>query len=306
MSRMIAIVPLLTAALMLAACAEPTQQVRQAPAPGGVPPELEQQIDASVTFEDLQADPAKYVGRTVRLGGMVIRVKRMKDQTELELLELPMESTGTPTTERIRSKGRFLAVRDAPLDPATAREGTPMTIVGVVKGSAIRLDEIEYRYPIVDIKHLIDWSATLRGGPGEANWVAVQRDYISPGIQTLYVDPDRISRDGNLVTVRQLIDYKMMQGTGAVINPYRFGGIYRYQLVPHGFFSTITQKQFDCAKKRVRLLAFTEFSHHMGTGRRNNGLVDQDQWLPVEPDTVHHAVWEMACRAGTKAGDQQP
>lgn len=290
------IVPLLTGVLMLASCGESVHQGRRASVPIDVPPELEQQIDTSITFADVYAAPAKYVGRMVQFGGIVIRAKRAADQTELEILELPMEAAGVPTTERVRSKGRFLAVREAFLDPATLPAGTPITVIGVVKGSSARpLDESEYRYPVVEIKHLLDWNAAIRRGPGGTTWVAVGRDYLSPESQTVYIDPGRISREGHLVTVWQLTDYKMMQGTGAVINPYAFGRLYRYQLAPHGFFSTTTQKQYDCAAKRVRLLGFTEFSHHMGAGRRNDGYVDRDRWLAVEPDTVNQALWELVC-----------
>lgn len=303
MPALLPIVLMLTTALMFAACAENTEQVRQTPAPGVALPESDQPIETSMTFAELRADPGKYVGRPVRLGGAVLSAKRTKDHTEVEILELPIDAANIPASDRLRSGGRFLAVQDTFLDPATVPAGTLVTVVGVVKGLVTRpLDDSEYAYPVIEISHLTDWTAVMNRGPGGTNWVALRREYLSPGIQTVYFDPDRIKRDGNVVTVWQLIDYKMMQGTGAVINPFALGGIYRYQLVPHGFFSTTTQKQFDCAKKRVRLLAFTEFSHHMGTGKRNNGLVDQEKWLPIEPDTVHHALWEMVCGAPAQPG----
>lgn len=296
MPRIILIVPLLTGLLILASCGESTYQVRRPPVHIDVPPELEQQIDASVTFADVYAAPANYVGRMVKIGGIVIRTKRTTDQTELELLQLPTKAAGPPTTERLRSEGRFLAVREAFLDPAAVPAGTPITVIGVVKGSTTRpLDEREYTYPVVEIHHLIDWNAVMGRGPAETKWVAVEKDYLSPDSQTVYIDPDTVSREGNLVTLWQLIDYKWMQGTGAVINPYQFGRLYRYMLAPHGFFSTMTHQQFDCAGKRVRLLAFTEFSHRMGTGRGNNGYVDQDHWIPIEPESMSHALWEVAC-----------
>ncbi len=249
-----------------------------------------------MTFVDLHAAPANYVGLVVKVGGVVISAKRTKVQTEIEVLELPTEAEGPPTTERLRSEGRFLAVREEFLDPASVPPGTPITVIGVVRGATTRLlDESEYTYPVVKIKHFIDWSAVMSRGPVYTEWVAVEKDYLFPERQTVYVDPDTIRREGNLVTLWQLIDFKWMQGKGAVINPYRFGRLNRFRLVPHGFFSTKTHKQFDCEENRVRLLAFTEFSHHMGTGRRNNGYFDQDNWLPVEPESVNHSLWEVAC-----------
>ncbi|MGQ0694675.1 MAG: surface-adhesin E family protein [Nitrospiraceae bacterium] len=118
----------------------------------------------------------------------------------------------------------------------------------------------------------------LSSGPAFAEWVALDEKYQSPGLQTVYVDPDTIRREGNLVTLVILVDWTSMQG-------HRF----------HRFMSTKTHKQFDCADKRLRLLAFTEFSRHMGTGRPANGYVDKNNWLPVEPESINQALWEVAC-----------
>ena len=43
------------------------------------------------------------------------------------------------TTERLRSEWRFLAVREAFLDPASVPAGKPIAGIGVVKGSTTRL-----------------------------------------------------------------------------------------------------------------------------------------------------------------------
>lgn len=123
----------------------------------------------------------------------------------------------------------------------------------------------------------------LNSVPASAEWVVVEKDYLLPGLQTVYVDPDNIRREGDLVTMWQLIDFKWMQGSARG---------------PTRFMSTETHKQFDCAKKRLRLLAFTEFSHRMATGIRANGYVDRDNWLSVEPESMNQALWEVACGKG--------
>ena len=159
MSRMTLIAPFLSGLLILSSCAESAHQVRQDDLYTDVPPELEQQIDTSVAFADLHGAPANYVGRIVMAGGVVISAKRTKDQTEIEILELPAKERGPSTTARLRSQGRFLAVREEFLDPASVPAGTPITVIGVVKGSATKpLDESEYTYPVLEIKHLIDWN----------------------------------------------------------------------------------------------------------------------------------------------------
>ena len=120
----------------------------------------------------------------------------------------------------------------------------------------------------------------VSSAPTYAEWVAVEKDYLQPGLQTVYVDPDSIRREGNLVTMRQLLDFKWMQGSARG---------------PTRFMSTETHKQFDCAEKRLRLLTFTEFSRGMGTGIRADGYVETGNWLTVEPDSINQALWEIAC-----------
>jgi hypothetical protein len=101
----------------------------------------------------------------------------------------------------------------------------------------------------------------------------------------VYVDPDTIRREENLVAMWQLIHFKWMQGDAGI--GLGFG--------PHRFLSTKTHKQFDCEEKRLRLLAFTKFSRHMGTGIAANGYVDKDNSLPVKPKSINQALWEIAC-----------
>lgn len=120
----------------------------------------------------------------------------------------------------------------------------------------------------------------LSAVPSYAEWAAVEKNYLLPGLQTVYVDPDSIRREGNLVTMRQLINFKWMQGSARG---------------PTRFMSTETHKQFDCTEKRLRLLAFTEFSHGMGTGIRAAGYVDKGNWIPVEPESINQALWEAGC-----------
>jgi outer membrane lipoprotein len=176
------LVLLLSGLLILSSCAESAHQVLRKGNLNEVPPELGKQIDDSVAFADLRAAPGNYVGRVIMVGGVVIRAKRMENRTEIEVLQLPAEAEGLSTTARLRSEGRFLAVREEFLDPATVPPGTPITIVGVVSGSITRpLDDSEYTYPILEIKHLTDWStvASQRSGGG-ASTGAFYGPYYSP------------------------------------------------------------------------------------------------------------------------------
>jgi outer membrane lipoprotein len=123
-----------------------------------VPESLEPQVDKTVTFNQIMESPDSYRGKVVVLGGEVLKAKGLKSGAQLEVLELPLESSQRPTTKRTESRGRFLALNREFLDPATFPDGTPITIVGEVTGATTqRLDESEYRYPTLEIKHLHVW-----------------------------------------------------------------------------------------------------------------------------------------------------
>ena len=119
----------------------------------------------------------------------------------------------------------------------------------------------------------------LRSLPAYAEWVAIEKQYQSPGRLTVYVDLDTIGREGHLVTMVILIDWKWMQGNRS----------------PTRFSSTINTKQFDCAKKRLRWLASTDFYGHMGTGEAAGAAIGGGDWIPVKPESLDHALSTVAC-----------
>ncbi|MCP9440656.1 MAG: Slp family lipoprotein [Nitrospira sp.] len=159
MARAVAIVALFGGLLTLSACAESLHQVQRETGPLDIPLDLQKAIDTGVTFADLRADTDSYLGRTVSLGGIVLAAKRTSQQTEIEILHLPRKDGRISTKDRLRSEGRFIAIREEFLDPASVPPGTPVTVIGTVKGSVTRpLDETDYEYPVLEIKHLIDWN----------------------------------------------------------------------------------------------------------------------------------------------------
>ena len=79
--------------------------------------------------------------------------------TQLEVLQLPLDDEQEPMTDRMESKGRFLALQKEFLDPATIADGTRVTIVGEVTGAAVeKMDEADYRFPTLEVKHLHRWT----------------------------------------------------------------------------------------------------------------------------------------------------
>ena len=148
-----------------------------------VPKELQSQLDGTVEFTQLHAAPDHYRGRIVVFGGEVLSTKRLKDETRIEVLQLPLDRYQAPDHDRTSSQGRFLAFEKEFLDPATLPPGTRVTVVGEITGAVTQpLDETNYTFPTIEIKKLTVWPKNdrayarpyyggLYGGPyGYGGW----------------------------------------------------------------------------------------------------------------------------------------
>jgi hypothetical protein len=117
--------------------------------------------------------------------------------------------------------------------------------------------------------------------PVRAEWVAIDERYQSHPLQTAYINLSSIRREGNVVQLSALIDWKAMQGGRS----------------PTRFYSTTITKQFDCAERQVRTLAATDFDGHMGMGEviGGSGYSSEGHWVAIEPGTLNQGLWEAAC-----------
>jgi hypothetical protein len=127
------------------------------------------------------------------------------------------------------------------------------------------------------------WSLiTLLGlsvGPVYAEWVDVGGK-VEKGltVYTVYVDPTTIRRNGDVVTLWALFDFKTIQS-----------------IVGGPWLSSKTQRQFDCVEERVRLLGFMTFTGNMGSGEPVYSNSEESKWEPVAPDGIDRKLWEVAC-----------
>ena len=127
--------------------------------PEVVPEAFKANIDSTVTFPMVLEEPTVHQGTMVLLGGEVLTAKRLKEGTRLEILQLPLDGSEEPVLDLAASQGRFFAFESSSfLDPATLPPNTRITLVGEITGATRdNLDEMEYRYPMVTIKHLHVW-----------------------------------------------------------------------------------------------------------------------------------------------------
>lgn len=123
-----------------------------------LPGDLAGRVDPTLNFLQIRESPDSYKGKLVMLGGQILEARRLKDSTQLTILQLPLIDEREPGTDLTESQGRFIASQQDFLDPATVPSGTRVTVVGEVSGTLSKsLDETTYDYPTINIKHLKVW-----------------------------------------------------------------------------------------------------------------------------------------------------
>ena len=119
--------------------------------------ETMKEVDRGISFEQLIKDPVKFNGKTVLLGGVIVKTENRKDGTLLELYQTNLDSYGQPINAD-QSEGRFLAMDKRFLDGEIYRAGRNVTVAGVVTGvEVIKLGEIDYSCPYIVIKEIYLW-----------------------------------------------------------------------------------------------------------------------------------------------------
>lgn len=114
-----------------------------------------------------------------------------------------------------------------------------------------------------------------------AEWVGLEGRYQSHPLQTVYIDPGTVHREGNVVILSALIDWKAMQGGRT----------------PTRFYSTRLTKQVDCVGKLIQTVAAADYYGWMGTGELISGgsPLSEGRWIAVEPGTINDGLWQAAC-----------
>lgn len=74
-----------------------------------IPASLESQLDRGLTFSQLKESPSSYKGRLLVLGGETLAAKRLKEGTRVEVLQLPLDHSLEPGSDRTASHGTGMA-----------------------------------------------------------------------------------------------------------------------------------------------------------------------------------------------------
>lgn len=143
-----------------------------------------------------------------------------------------------------------------------------------------------FPYPCVPGPYAVKYNAKLglliavllmSVGPAYAEWQVVDKDDHHE--YAVYIDPDTIRRNGEVVQMWALLDFETTQTKPSL-----------------PFLSVKARREIDCTEERIRLLAVMAFSGNMGSGEVVYRYSDSnDQGISIEPGSVAESLWTLVC-----------
>jgi uncharacterized protein YfaQ (DUF2300 family) len=115
----------------------------------------------------------------------------------------------------------------------------------------------------------------VSSGPASADWMSLGE---SDAGTTVYADSVTMRREGDLVKMSVLFDFKTIQSKADV-----------------SYLSAKAQMEYDCAEQRFEGLTVLYFSDNMGNGKLLDRSSGKNKWLRVSPGSLDHALWKLAC-----------
>jgi hypothetical protein len=115
----------------------------------------------------------------------------------------------------------------------------------------------------------------LSGGPAFADWISLGE---SDSGTTVYADPTTMRREGDLVKMEVLFDFKTVRTKEGV-----------------SYLSAKAHMEYDCAVQRYEGLAVMYFSGNMGNGNLLDRSSGKGKWLRISPGSLDQSLWKLAC-----------
>lgn len=113
------------------------------------------------------------------------------------------------------------------------------------------------------------------GASASAEWVRVGgNDKV-----TAYADPATLRQKGNIMKVTSLFDFKAES------------------LLTDGspYMSVMRETEFNCKDHVQHMVGYSIYSANMGKGKQLEKGSDPQDWKPVTPSGIAHAMWNFAC-----------
>jgi len=116
-----------------------------------------QQVDESVTINDIQKNTEQVKGKKILWGGVIVETENRPNETRIIIMKTALDVQKRPVYLD-RSEGRFILQQNDFLDPVIYAQGREITIVGQVVGKEdLPLGKIRYDYPVVTAEDWVLW-----------------------------------------------------------------------------------------------------------------------------------------------------
>jgi hypothetical protein len=121
----------------------------------------------------------------------------------------------------------------------------------------------------------------LNSVPAHAEWRPISYAAGSGGF-TIYIDPATVLRQGDLVKMLVLYDFRFVQAIKGI-----------------SYLSATWQQQFDCADPRSRHLSYKYHSDNRGNGKvMFEGNDEGSKWIRLAPKSAAAILWNIVCAKG--------
>jgi outer membrane lipoprotein len=145
-----------------------------------ISPDVARSADRSISFQNLYAEPSKFVGKIVILGGVIVQTKNIKKGTIIEVLQKELDYWGKPRRTD-RTGGRFIVVHPRHLDAMVVAPGRELTVAGEVTDNEQKiLGEHAYSSPVIRSRELKLWPQQARSSWEKPEWIDPLYDPTTP------------------------------------------------------------------------------------------------------------------------------
>ena len=138
--------------LVLSACTNIPENIRQAP-------------PSNITPDEARLQPESFSGQMVRWGGEVIQIQNKPDYTQIIILAKPLDKDGQPENSK-NYYGRFIAQIERFVEPSLYSAGRDVTVTGQFTQITNKMiGEYPYRYPVIAVDSIYLWPLPVEPDP---------------------------------------------------------------------------------------------------------------------------------------------
>ena len=122
-----------------------------------IPKKIRSESEPRVPFDILVKNVDTYLEKTVILGGFILQVENLPDETNITVLQAPL-ALGDEPKSKDHSEGRFIISHKGFLDPEVYSKDRKITVAGSVKGLAVeKAEKISYLYLKIISRNIYLW-----------------------------------------------------------------------------------------------------------------------------------------------------